>query len=38
MLELYVTDVKDVKAYTIMNKAVRGVRVKYLLHKGMVTT
>ena len=34
MWEVYVTDVKDVRAYSITKKAVQGVNVKYLLHKG----
>jgi quercetin dioxygenase-like cupin family protein len=35
---MHVTDVKAVKAYPITNMAVRGVSVKYLLHKGMGAT
>jgi quercetin dioxygenase-like cupin family protein len=35
---MYVADVKDVRAYPITNRTVRGVSVKYLLHKGMGTT
>ena len=36
--KVYITDVKDVRAYTMTNKTVCRVSTKYLLHKGMEAT